>query len=229
MRSLTLLLLLAACAPAVQQQTGATAPALPSRPENAAVAIGTVRDAAGTPVPFARVSAWAADPACQPLGQAVSHVAGADGSYQLRVERGVGPQFDACIVVEASAGGSSVRAQNAVRYAPATGGNNGVRVDLMLPQPAILTRAEADRLAEIVRAAVSLDQDALRELQLYVPHAQEALTPIARYTRGIESVRLVTAGDRHYVYDLIARRPERNVRITIRQDTLTRLELPRVE
>jgi hypothetical protein len=229
MRPLTLLLLLAACAPAAHQQTPAAAPALPPRPENAAVAIGTVRDAAGAPVPFARLTGWAADAACQPVGDAVSSVAGPDGSYQLRVERGVGPQFDACIVVEASAGGSRVRTQSTVRYAPDAARNNGVRVDLMLPQPPLLTRAEADRLAEIVRAAVSLDNDALAELQLYVPNAREALTPIARYTRGIESARLVTEGNRHYVYELIARRPERNVRLTIRQDTLTRIELPQVE
>lgn len=232
MRPLLLLLLLAACAvPQAQHDrpTPANTPPPPHRPENAAVATGIVTDASGTPVPFARVSAWAADPACNPNGRPVVHVSGADGAYQLRVESGVGPEFDACIIAEAAAGGSMVRGQRAVHYASDAAGGNVARIDLSLPQPPYLTRGEADRLIELLRSAMQLDYEAVEELKLYVPGGSAALAPMSRYTRGIESVRLVSEGDRHFVYELQGRRPERSVRVTIRQDTLTRIELPVID
>jgi hypothetical protein len=223
--ALTALMLLAACA-APRQQPPASTPPSPDRPENAAVASGTITDASGRPVASARVTAWAADAACRAAGTPVSHVSGADGTYQLRVAHGVGPEFDGCIIIEAAAGGSVVRAQRPVHYASDAAGRNGARVDLMLPQPPLLTRNEADRLIDVLRRAIQLEQDAIDELKHYIPDAPTALTPIAQHTRGIASVRLVSEGDRRFVYELVGRRPERNVQITIAQDVLTRIELP---
>ncbi|HEX8254731.1 MAG TPA: hypothetical protein VF846_16425 [Thermoanaerobaculia bacterium] len=228
MRTLLILVLLAGCAAQPGTTPPANTPPPPIRPENAAVATGVVTDASGRPVAAARVTAWAADGACQPVGNPVSHITGADGRYQLRVEAGVGPQFDGCVVVRAAAGGSTARAQQQVHYAPASAGGNSATINLLLPQPPFLTRAEADRLIETLRAAMQGDEAARSELALYINDMPNALTPISRYTRGIESFRLVSEGDRRFVYQLTGRRPERNVEVTISQDVLTRIELPKI-
>lgn len=226
MRSLLALLLITACAAQQpQREPAATTPPPPLRPENAAVATGIVTDGSGRPVPFARVAAWAADPACRTIGRPVVHVSGADGRYELRVPSSVGPEFEACIVAEAAANGSTVRVQQPVHYASDAAGRNAARIDLVLPQPPLLTRAEADRLIALLGAAMRGEQDAVEELKLYVPDLS-MLSSLARYTRGIDSVRMVSEGDRRFVYELKGRRPERNVQVTVAQDTLTRIELP---
>lgn len=220
MRTTILLLLLAGCTAAPSTPPPASTPPPPIRPENAVDVSGIVTDAAGVPVPSARISASQCDGSNR-----VAHVTGADGSYELQVEGGVGPQFDGCVAVEAAAGGSVVRAQREARF----GHGSAVRVELKLPQAQFLTRLDADRLIDALRGAIQHDPEALAELKLYVPEAPAALTPMARYTRGIESVRVVEEGDRRFVYELKGRRPERTVRVTVRQDTLTRLELPAID
>jgi hypothetical protein len=231
MRTLAALLLLAGCA--TQRATTITpppahTPPMPIRPENAAVATGIVTDASGRPVANARVRAWAADAACNPIGRPEQHVSGENGSYELRVASGVGPQFDACVVAEASAAGATVRAQQPVHYAPDTAGGNVARIDLQFPPATLLTRAEADRLIDMVRRAIHGDNDAIEEMKLYLPQGNPALTPVSRYIRGVDAVNLVSEGDRRFTYELTGRRPGRSVQITIWQDALTHIDLPDV-
>jgi hypothetical protein len=227
MRTLVALLLLAGCT--VQPATvppPASTPPPPDRPENAAVATGTVMDAGGRPVANARVRVWAADAACNPIGRPEQHVTGDNGTYQLRVASSVGPQYDACIVVEAAAAGAVMRAQSPVHYAPDTVGGNVARMDLQLPPATLLTRAEADRLIEVIRHAMQGEQDAVEELRLY---GNPNIAPISQYTRGFDSVRVVTEGDRRYTYEVTGRRPGRTIQITIWQDAITHIELPEVQ
>jgi hypothetical protein len=221
-RATLLLLFLSACTTAPPP---ALTPPPPIRPENAATATGVIRDASGRPVPRARIRAWAADLACRTVGSPETSVSGEDGSYQVRVARGVGPQFDGCIVVEAASGGANATSQQQVHYAPDTAGGNSVHLDLTMPPAKLLTRAEADRLIALVDAAMRYEGNARDELSLYVVDLAK-LDALAQYTRGIESTRVVSDGDRRFVYEIRGRRPERNVEITISQDALTRIELP---
>lgn len=222
------LLLLAACAPAVQ--TPPTVPPPPVRPANAAVAFGVVADASGGAVGRARVTAWAADAACATAGNAAIVVTGTDGTYEVRVEQGVGPQFDGCIVVEAAAGGAVAREQRNVHYAPDTAGGNRVRIDLVLPPVPELDREEADRIVLLVVAGVRNDDSAVRELALYagrdVPETWAWLSPFAQATRGVDRPpRLLSQSGRTFTYELTGRRPGTSLRVVVAQDTLTRVEI----
>jgi hypothetical protein len=231
MRTLVALIFLAACATPqtqVSQPAAANTPPPPIRPENAAVASGIVTDSSGRPVASARVSAWAADASCNPIGRPEVHVSGADGRYQLRVASSVGPEFDACIIVEAAAGGSVVRAQQLVHYASDAAGRNVATMNLMLPAAPVLTRTEADRLIQLLQNAMQ-NHDAVDELKLYIPQGQPALAPIAQYTRGIASVRLLSEGNRRFVYELTGRRAGRTIEVTVWQDALTHIDLPQVQ
>ncbi len=156
------------------------------------------------------------------------HVSGADGRYQLRVASSVGPEFDACIIVEAAAGGSVVRAQQLVHYASDAAGRNVATMNLMLPAAPVLTRTEADRLIQLLQNAMQ-NHDAVDELKLYIPQGQPALAPIAQYTRGIASVRLLSEGNRRFVYELTGRRAGRTIEVTVWQDALTHIDLPQVQ
>jgi hypothetical protein len=221
MRTAIAVLLLAGCTAATSTTPPpANTPPPPIRPVNAVDITGTVVDDEGQPVPWARVTAADCDG-----GNSVAHVTGADGTYQLRVEHGVGPQVDGCVAVEAAAGGATVRKEQQARF----GRGSAIHVDLRLPRPQFLTRLDADRLIDLLRRAMAHEADAVNELKLYVPDAPSSLGPIAQYTRGIDSVRVVEEGDRRFVYELTGRRPGRTVRVTVRQDVLTRVELPDVE
>lgn len=206
--------------------TPAGAAPMPVRPENAAVATGVVTDASGRPVANARVRVWAADAACNTIGHPEQHVSGENGSYQLRVASGVGPQFDACIVVEAAAAGAIVRAQSPVHYAPDAAGGNVAQMNVQLPPATLLTRAEADRLIDVIGRAMRGEQDAVEELRLY---GNPSLAAISQYTRGIDSVRLVSEADRRFTYELTGRRPGRVIQITVWQDAITHIDLPEVQ
>ena len=219
MRTLLAFLLLAGCT-AAPSTPPANTPPPPIRPVNAVDINGTVTDAAGMPVAGARVTAAECDGS-----NSIAHVSGPDGTYELRVERGVGPQSDGCVAVDAAAGGATVRLQRDAHF----GRGSAIRVDLRLPQAPFLQRLDADRLIDVLTRAMRGEQDALAELKLYLPDAPTSLAPMTRYTRGIDSSQVVEEGDRRFVYELKGRRPERNVRVVVRQDTLTRVELPEVD
>ena len=219
MRTLLALLLLTSCAVTTATKPAETPPP-PIRPANAVDILGTVTDDAGMPVSGARISASECDGSNR-----VAHVTGADGSYELRVEHGVGPESDGCIALEAAAGGAVQRIQRQARFAR----GSAIRVDLRLPRAQFLTQLDADRLIDLLRRSTEHDADAIAELRLYLPDAPTSLAPMARYTRGIASSRLVDQGDRRFVYELTGRRPGRNVRVTVRQDALTRIELPGID
>lgn len=219
MKTLIAILLLAGCT-AAPSTAPANTPPPPIRPVNAVDINGTVMDANGAPVEGARVTAAECDGS-----NSVAHVSGADGTYELRVERGAGPQSDGCVAVEAAAGGSTVRLQRDAHF----GRGAAIRVDLRLPQTQVLQRPDADRLIDTLTRAMRGEQDAVAELKLYIPDAPTSLAPMSRYTRGVDSWQVVEEGDRRFVYELKARRPERNVRVVVRQDALTRIELPEVE
>lgn len=231
MRNLLFALLLTACtAPVAAPPPASTPPPPPDRPENAAVAAGIVRDAAGRAVERARVTAWAADPSCTPRGIPQSVVTGEDGSYQVRVEAGVGPQFDGCIVLEAAAGGAVTKTQQSVRYAPDRAGGNDVRLDITLPPAPPLTRAEADRLVALVVEAMRHDHEAVQELALYLGRSTtdtySYLTPFAQRTRGVEAPpRLAVQSGRTFEYELTGRRPGTSMRVIVAQDALTRVDV----
>ncbi|HYH08427.1 MAG TPA: hypothetical protein VEK11_15330 [Thermoanaerobaculia bacterium] len=224
MRRLAILTILTACATAPPP---ASTPPPPIRPQNAAVAAGVICDASGRPVSRAAISAWAADPACNVVGRPETAVSGEDGSYQIRVGREVGPRFDACIVLEVRGGGAMTRVQHPVHYAPDSAGANRVSVGITLPPATLLTRAEADRLIDVVQRALRREQEAVRELALYLNlHESDtyaALAPFMQRVRGIESVALLEEGDRQYVYEL--RGVRGTMRVTIAQDSLTRIDL----
>ena len=223
-RHIPLLLLLAACAVTPSTPPPASTPPPPHRPENAAVATGIIRDAGGRAVSRAAIRAWAADPACNVIEPPTEVVSGEDGSYEVRVGRTVGPQFDACIVLEARAGGATARVQQPVRY---VANPPSVPIDMTLLPAALLTRDEANRLIDLVQRAMRNEHEAVQELAPYlnrdVSSAYSALAPIAQRIRRPESVTLVEEGDRRYVYEMRGARG--TARVTIAQDAITTITL----
>jgi hypothetical protein len=222
-RQILLLVLLAACSVAPPPPPASTPPP-PDRPENAAVATGVIRDAGGRAVARAAIRAWAADPACNVIGPPSEVVSGENGTYEVRVGRDVGPQFDACIVLEARAGGVTARVQQPVHYAP---NPPSVPIDITLLPAALLTREEASRLIDLVQRAMRNEHEAVQELAPYlnldVSSAYTALAPIAQRIRRPESVTLVEERDRHYVYEMRGARGA--ARVTIAQDAITKITL----
>lgn len=199
-------------------------PPPPDRPENMASAYGIVRDPGGRPVANARIRAWEANVSCTPQGGPVSRPSGADGAYEITVGRSVGPAYEGCIVLEVAAGGAVERIERPVRFASDRAGHSRTRVDVTLTPAPMLTRAEADRLIAMVRNAMHTgDHDATQELALYTGGAD--LTEQRRSVRGIADVRLLTAGDRRYEYELVGTRPGTSLRVTIAQDSLTRITI----
>jgi hypothetical protein len=61
---------------------------------------------------------------------------------------------------------------------------------------------------------------ATEELALYT---QDDITPHRRSLRGIADVRLLSENDRRFEYELVGMRPGTSVRVTIAQDSLTRI------
>ena len=220
-RTAALLLLLTACAPRTVPPAS-TPPPPPERPNNRIVVHGNVFDSSGQPVPHPRVRAWAADPSCNPAGDPVQVWGGASSSFEVTIERGVGPAERGCLVIDATGGGATSR-----RAFPVTFSNSGERVerDITLPPPQILSRAEADRVIDVVRTAiVSRDRAAVEELAGYLAITPEAaysrLGDIQRHLRTVTEVVFIEP----YVYELKGHRdPPLRVRVT--QDSVTRVEL----
>jgi hypothetical protein len=221
MRRLACLILFAACT-ATPATPPAHTPPPPDRPENMATAYGIVRDPAGRPVANARIRAWEAGPSCTPGGGPVDRPSGADGTYEITVGRIVGPAYEGCIVLEVAAGGAVERVERPSRFASDAAGHPRTRIDVTLTPAPLLTRAEADRLIALVRTAMHTgDHDATQELALYIGGAD--LSEQRRTVRGIADVRLLTAGDRRYEYELVGTRPGTSMLVTIEQDSLTRI------
>ncbi|HEX8173063.1 MAG TPA: hypothetical protein VF824_21190 [Thermoanaerobaculia bacterium] len=226
MRSFAILLLLAAACTTTTVPPASTPPPPPDRPENLVVARGVVFDANGGRAAFARVRAWAADPSCVATREPFVVRAGADGSYEVTADVGVGPQYDGCLIVEAASGGAVVKKQTPVRFASGADAPHET-LDLYLPRPEPLTRAEAERLIGVVKSAlVTRDTAAVEELSLYTDRGREALyTTLGELQRRIRTV-LTTAltserGGR-YVYVLSGQR-EPPVTVTIEQDVRTKI------
>lgn len=218
-----LLLLLVGCAPAAVPPA-TTPPPLPTRPENVAAATGVVHDSSGRPVPHARIRAWAADPSCRQEGDGVQ--VWSNERFEVTVERGVGPQERGCLIVEAAAGGSVV-----TRTFPATfasgGGGDRVVADLVLPAPPALTRAEADRLMDLVRRGINTrERAAIEELAMYtregVQELYAHLGETQRHLRTVVDMRLVSDSGGGFVYELSGHRSP-PVQVTVSQDALTRV------
>lgn len=217
---LTILLLAACLPPKPVPSAPAATPPPPVRPENVVTAFGVVRDPAGAPLPNARVRGWEADGHCDAIGGPVTRLTGADGSYEITLGRTVGPAFEGCVVLEFAAGGSVALLQQNARFASGAEATR-LPLDVVLPPARLLTRAEADRLIEVVRHAMHEGwQAAAEELALYT---QEDYTEHRRQLRGIAGVRLVAGGDRRFEYELTGTRPGTSVRVTIAQDALTRI------
>ena len=222
MRRLACLLLLAACA--TQPRTAlapASTPPPPDRPENVVIAFGIVKDPSGTPLEHARVRGWEADGHCDAVGGPITRPSGANGAYEITVGRRVGPQFAGCLVLEIAAGGAVALVQRNAQFAPESAGISRMRLDVTLPPARLLTRAEADRLVEVTRQAMHEGwQAAIEELALYT---RDDYTPYRRQMRGIGGVKLVSEGDKRFVYELTGTVPETSVTVTIEQDVLTRI------
>lgn len=210
-----LLLLLAACATRPAQQPPASTPPPPDRMENVVTAFGIIKDPAGKPLQNVRVRAWEADGHCDAIGGPVTRTSGSDGAYEVTVGRRVGPEFEGCIVLEFAAGGAVAFLPRNAHFAR----DSRLKIDVMLPPARVLTRAEADRLMQVVRGAMHEGSPAaVEELALYT---RDDLTPHRRNLRGISDVRLVSEGDRRFEYELAGMRPGTSVRVTIAQDSLT--------
>jgi hypothetical protein len=211
-----LLVLLAACATQPAQQTVSTPPP-PDRPENVATAFGIIKDPAGKPLQHARIRAWEADGHCDAIGGPITRTSGSDGAYEVTVGRSVGPEFEGCIVLEFAAGGSVAFLPRNAHFAR----DSRLKIDVTLPPARLLNRAEADRLMQVVRGAMHEGSPAAaEELALYT---QDDITPHRRNLRGITDVRLLSEGDRRFEYELVGMRPGTSVRVTIAQDSLTRI------
>lgn len=218
-RTAALLLLLAACAPRTVPPAS-TPPPPPPRPNNAVAVHGSVFDSAGQPVPHAMLRLWGSDPSCSATGEPVTSWSGASSRFEVTLERGVGPAERGCVIVEATAGGATAR-----RTLPVTFTNPGERVeaDLTLPPPARLTRAEADRIIDVVRRGITTrDRAALDELAGYLGAGPEAvshrLSDVQRHLRTVTNVTFIEP----YVYELQGHR-EPPLRVTVTQDSLTRV------
>jgi len=219
-RTAALLLLLAACT-ATDRVPPTTPSPPPVRPENVAVLEGSVFDSAGQLVPHPRIDARAAGPSCEPEGPLFRVWGGASSSYQLTLERGAGPAERGCVVVDVAAGGAKMRRTFPVAFSNPP---KPLTADLTLPPPAPLTRAEADRIIEIVRRGiVSRDREAIDELAVYLgigPEATSArLADIQRHLRTVTAVNFVD----EFTYELSGQREPALV-VKIRQDSLTRIE-----
>lgn len=220
-RTAALLLLLIACSPASRRVPPAsTPPPPPVRPENVVTVHGNVFDSAGLAVPHPRIRAWASDASCRESGEPVRVWGGASSSYEVTVERGVGPAERGCVVLEVSAGGSTAR-----RTLPATFTTPAPRLeaDVTLGPPPRLTRAEADRIIEIVRRGLTTrDPAAVEETALFLgttPDAAAArLADAQRHLRTVTNVRML----REFVYELTGHR-QPPLEVTITQDSVTRV------
>lgn len=206
-RTAALLLLLAACTASERTVVppANTPPALPPRASAAAIH-GSVFDSAGQPVPHAMLRVWNA---CNAAGEPVTRWSGASSSYEIEVD-------GECAVIEAAAGGAKARRT----FRP---GGKRVARDINLPPPARLTRAEADRIINVVRKGiVSRDPAAVSELATYTGLGPEAtagrLADVQRHLRTVTSVTFIEP----YVYELKGHR-EPPLRVTISQDALTRV------
>lgn len=221
MRRLACLLLLTACVTQPPVTPPAGTPPPPHRPANVVTAFGVVRDPAGQPLEHARVRAWEADVDCDAIGGPITRHSAADGTYEITVGNKVGPQFEGCIVVEIAAGGSVALLQRGATYAPESAGISRLRIDVALPPPRPLTRAEADRLIEIVRSA--LHEGPLFATEQLALYTREDIVPYRRDLRGIAEVRLVSEGERRFEYELTGTRPGTSVRVVMEQGALTRI------
>lgn len=211
-----LLVLLAACTTQPAQPLVSTPPP-PVRPENVVTAFGIIKDPAGRPLQHVRVRAWEADGHCDAIGGPNTRTSGSDGAYEVTVGRRVGPAFEGCIVLEFAAGGSVAFLPRNASFSQ----DSRLKIDVLLPPARVLNRAEADRLIQVVRGAMHEGSPAaVEELALYT---QDDITPHRRNLRGITDVRLVSEGDRRFEYELVGMRPGTSVRVTIAQDSLTRI------
>jgi hypothetical protein len=216
MRRLACLLFLAACA---TQPQVATTPPPPDRAENVVTAYGTIRDPGGQPLEHARIRAWEADGGCDAIGGPLTRFSGSDGTYEVTVGRRTGPEFEGCIVLEFAAGGSVAFLPRNAHFSP----QSRVKIDVTLPPARLLTRAEADRLVDVVRNAIDAGwESAVEELALYT---QDDYTEHRRNLRGVAGVQLVSEADRRFEYELTGTRPDTSLRVTISQDSLTRVRL----
>ena len=222
MRRLAALLLFVSCATAPPPP--ASVPPPPDRPENVVTASGIVRDPGGAPLAGVRIRAWEADAACTPDGGPITRHSGSDGRYDITVGRRIGPQYEGCIVLELTSGGAVERVQRNATFAPERAGIGRLTVDAVLQPAPLLTRAEAERLMELVRSALSGGgHEVTEELALYTGRAD--LTPYQRELRGVGDVRLVSAGDRRYEFELTGVRPGTSARVTVSQPgSLTRID-----
>jgi len=216
MRRLACLLVLGIAACATRQLAVHTPPP-PDRQENVVTAFGVIKDPAGQPLQHARIRAWEADGHCDAIGGPITRTSGADGTYEVTVGRRVGPEFEGCIVLEFAAGGSVAFLPRNAHFAR----DSRLKIDVTLPPARLLTRADADRLIAVVRGAMHEGSPtAVEELALYT---QADITPHRRSLRGIADVRLLSEGDRRFEYELVGMRPGTSVRVTIAQDSLTRI------
>jgi hypothetical protein len=222
MRRAAALLFLFACSQGVAVVPPAsTPPPPPTRPGNVATARGNVFDSAGQPVPHVLIQAWSADPSCKPSGEPVRIWSGASSTFNVTVDRGAGGR--GCIVLEAMAGGAKAR-----RTFPVSAAVDVVEADINLPPPKRLTRAEADRIIEVVRLGINTrDRAAVDELTGYLGAGPDAvsttLADIQRHLRTVTAVRFVSGSGETFVYELAGQREPAQT-VTIRQDSLTRIE-----
>jgi hypothetical protein len=209
-------------------------PPLPERNPNMALVTGRVIDRTGLGVDGAWVEAWASGADCAVRGGSVMTVSDTGGNFSLAVERGVGPVEAGCVVLEARAGGATGRAERPVIYS-STSGDPGRNVELVLTlgAPPPLDRAIGERLIGLLDRSMRGDQDAMRELDLYIRGNLGRVGPIvdahSSWLRGIRSAELIESEQGRRLRWRLHGVQDRSVTITLVRDGVLELHGPLID
>ena len=161
------------------------------------------------------------------MGEPNRRTSSAEGLYMIEVETTAGPDLPGCVVVEAKAGGSTVRGQAPVTFSNSPTSETA-RVDLTLRDPAMLDRAEADRIINLLTSALHA-HDAEPELAEFLrvepQNVRGVLDDYRMLLRGVASTDFVRSDGRSFTY-LLRGTNGKTVSTTVTQDPLRRVTSP---
>ncbi|MGH9457628.1 MAG: hypothetical protein ACRD2J_08320 [Thermoanaerobaculia bacterium] len=212
-----------------------TPPPLPERAINVAHVAGRVVDVIGLAVDGPVVSVWSTGADCRLAGEPVTATGGMGGEFAIEVERGVGPEEFGCVVVEARAGGSSVRAERHVVFTAAQGDpRNRVELRLQLPRAPELTRDEGERLVRLLAEAVRTGAPAtIEELDPHIrgdrQRVHAALDAYRQYLRTIDSIEFAGAEGTHWMRWRMNGVADRSVTTAVYRESLIELHGPLID
>lgn len=241
MRTLAILLLgltLGCRTPAPPPATPSTPPLspppLPVRAISAAAVTGEVLDRSGMAVDGALVQAQSGGVECEPAEGAFSTFTDAAGRFSLVVERGVGPEEQGCVVLNAGAGGAAASVRIPATFTSIAGDpRRELHATLRLGAPPPLDRATGERLIALLDAGMRGDHEAMRQLDLYIRGDLGRVLPIvnahASWLRGIRSIEPIDAEDDQRLRWRLTGAAGRSVTITLHRENLLELHGPLVD